>query len=617
VWIALVWLSSFARVLLYRRFDAVASQGCGYELAWQRIWTAAYTVSGLIWGVGSVVLFPADSFLNQAFLAIFVLGMGAGGAASFAPYLPALIDYVVPLIFPIATLLVFQATPPHMILGVSGFVFILALVFLGRAGNRSFAESFRLGAENEVLANNLNDAQVRLEGALDSMSEAFALFGADDRLVEYNDKFRELVAGAGEPPDGLDYGGFLLTLARSGRIRDAVRDPEAWRDDILRKRRAGELPVEIAFVDGKWLMLSDARTGELGSVTTLADVTELKRHGEQLAESEQRFRDFTTAASDWAWELDADGRFTDVSGRYSEVSGRSPDALIGARLVDLPSTDYREDWGRLIAAVDARQPFRNVRAVRPRADRGVFHFLISGVPIFSPSGAFLGYRGTGTDITAMVRAEERARQAQSRLFEAIESIPASFVLFDEQGRLSIWNSRAPEYFPGAGPLIVAGTTFEQLMRACAESGSGSASSLERTASTRRICAGVAAEISATIPRSASSSSVRCTSHAPAVSSRSTARRSIEAGPRSGSLRARNRGSTAAIEAVVQLPSRTRRQPSAPADAAKRAPSIVSWAGGIIVPLVTVGFRRPLPDAGNHAMRAAITQSGLSGARGPS
>lgn len=469
-WVALVWLTSLVRLVLYRRYDSATAQGRGHELVWRRIWVVAYTTSGLIWGVGSVVLFPMDSFVNQAFLVIFVLGMGAGGAASFAPYIPALIGYVVPLTVPIATMLVFQGTPPHMILGVSGFIFMLALVFLGRAGNRSFAESFRLGVENQLLASDLSNARDRLEGALDSMSEAFALFDADGRLVESNDKFEELLGAGGPPLDELDYDGFLLALARGGRIRGAGLDPSAWRDEILQKRQRGEFPIEIAFVDGRWLMLSDAPTGDRGTVTTLADITQVKRHETQLAESEQRFRDFTTAASDWAWELDAEGRFSDVSGRYSEVSGRSPEFLIGTRLLDLPSTDYREDWNRLVASMDARQPFRNVRAVRPRADRGVFHFLLNGVPIFSPSGAFLGYRGTGTDITAMVRAEERARQAQSRLFEAIESIPASFVLFDELGRLSLWNSRAPEYFPGASSLIVAGTTFEQLMCACAESG---------------------------------------------------------------------------------------------------------------------------------------------------
>ena len=130
----------------------------------------------------------------------------------------------------------------------------------------------------------------------------------------------------------------------------------------------------------------------------------------------------------------------------------------------------QDEWNRLIGALDTRQPFRNIRVQRPHENGQAYHFLVNGRPMFGSSGQFLGYRGTGTDITAMVLAEERAREAQSRLFDAIESIPAGLVLFDELGQLILWNSRAPEYFPGASSRIVAGSTFEHLMRGSAENG---------------------------------------------------------------------------------------------------------------------------------------------------
>jgi hypothetical protein len=91
-------------------------------------------------------------------------GWGQGGAASFSPYLPALIAYIVPLTLPIAVTLITLETPPHIVLGFSGIIFSLALVFLGRAGNRSFAESFRLGVDNAHLAAGLSEARARLSG---------------------------------------------------------------------------------------------------------------------------------------------------------------------------------------------------------------------------------------------------------------------------------------------------------------------------------------------------------------------------------------------------------------------------------------------------------------------
>ncbi len=472
VWAALVWLSSAMRVAMYHRFDQAMAAGTADMSRWRIAWPAAYALSGAIWGVGSVLMFPAEGFLIQAFLVIFVLGMGAGGAASFAPYFPALLAYVLPLVAPLTALLVVSTSSPHTLLGAAGVVFLGALVLLGRAGNRSFAESFRLGIENQKLAGELTNAQARLEGALDSMSEAFALFDADNRLVEHNNKFDNLLPNSQiEPDGGLTFEDFVTRLSRTGRIRASIGRYREWAREVVRRCRSGELPVEIELTDGRWLMLNRASTADGGFVTIFSDISDLKRHEAEISESEQRFRDFTSAASDWAWELDAEGRFTHVSGRYLEVSGRKPETLIGKRLIDVPSIEHPGEWERLVSALEARQPFRNVRAVRPRDDGDVFHFLINGMPIFGPTGIFLGYRGTGSDITAMVRAENRARVAQSHLFEAIESIPAGFILFDELGRLTLWNSRAPQYLPGADPLIVAGTRFDMLMKSCAKSGS--------------------------------------------------------------------------------------------------------------------------------------------------
>lgn len=470
-WVALVWATFVVRWVSYGRFDAAVAAGGGFETRWKRYLIVMNLVAGMVWGIGSVVLFTADNFLIQAFLVIFVLGMGAGATASFAPYFPALVAYLVPLGVPIAGILVLQDDTASTILGVSGFIFLITLVFLGRIGSRNFSESFRLGVENEGLALGLEEARVRLEGALDSMSEAFGLFDANDRLVELNDKFRELAPDLlAKRSAGASYQEFLRKLGESGRVRGVGEHVDEWVETVLHRRRSDDFPIELEMADGRWLLLNEAATEDGGTVTTLSDVSEMKRHQVDLAESEQRYRDFTSAASDWAWELDAEGRFVHVSGRYSEVSGRSPDYLIGENIRDLPSVGSSDEWERMIGAMDSRQPFRNARVTRLRENGEMYHFLINGLPIFGTGGAFYGYRGTGTDITAMVRAEDRAREAQSRLFEAIESIPASFVLFDELGRLTLWNSRAPEYFPGAGPLIVAGNTFETLMRGAAENG---------------------------------------------------------------------------------------------------------------------------------------------------
>lgn len=90
-WVALVWTSSALRWPVYRRFDAAVALGQGYELHWRKIWVGVHFAAGVAWGIGSIILFTQDNFLIQAYLVIFVLGMGAGATASFAPFFPELV----------------------------------------------------------------------------------------------------------------------------------------------------------------------------------------------------------------------------------------------------------------------------------------------------------------------------------------------------------------------------------------------------------------------------------------------------------------------------------------------------------------------------------------------
>lgn len=470
-WVAVVWAVAAARLWFYGRFDRAMAEGEVDGEVWRKFCVAVYAVAGASWGVGSVVVFPPDNILLQAFLIIFVLGTAAGATASLAPYFPAMVAYILPLVMPVSIHVYFMESPSHSILGATGVVFLTALVLMGRAGNRNFTESVRLGIINEGLVDGLERTQRRLEDALDSIEEAFALFDRGDRLVEFNENFRTLVPELARTMTvGLEYDRFARALCESAFASRPETTVEEWHGEIARRHRGGEMPIELRMSDGRWVSLNERRTKDGGTVSLLSDITDLKRRESEIAVSEQRFRDFTAAASDWAWETDSQGRFRSVSGRYTEVSGRPTDFLIGRSLLEMAADEPDGEWRQLVGAVQSHRPFRNIHVVRRDRHERPFHFLMSAVPIFDEEGVFAGYRGTGSDISAMIAAETRAREAQTRLFEAIESFPASFVLFDESDRLILWNSRAPEYFPGATRLMVSGTSYTEIMGACARSG---------------------------------------------------------------------------------------------------------------------------------------------------
>ena len=197
-----------------------------------------------------------------------VLGVGAGAAASFGPYLPALAVYVIPLIVPIAVTLMFQQMTVHLTLGVFGLLFLVVLFLLGSAGHRSFAQGVRLEFENAVLAHGLEHVQRRLEDAVDSMSEAFALFDADDRLVLANERLRELVPALNDQSNAdITYEEFFRLFATTGLVGTTPDQTERWIDEFLRRRRLAGEPLEVELADGQWLRVGERATSDGGVVS--------------------------------------------------------------------------------------------------------------------------------------------------------------------------------------------------------------------------------------------------------------------------------------------------------------------------------------------------------------
>ena len=140
---------------------------------------------------------------------------------------------------------------------------------------------------------------------------------------------------------------------------------------------------------------------------------ELANREEAFFESEQRFRDFAKASSDWFWEMDAQVRFSYFSDRFAEVAGIDPSALLGKTREEtgIPNVDPAQ-WQRHLDALSNRQPFRNFVHPRVKPNGETVWLSINGVPHFDQEGIFKGFRGTGNDMTELVEAHQTAEQAR-------------------------------------------------------------------------------------------------------------------------------------------------------------------------------------------------------------
>ncbi len=158
-------------------------------------------------------------------------------------------------------------------------------------------------------------------------------------------------------------------------------------------------------------------------IQDISDQVGLER---ELQINEERFRDFAEASADWFWETDDAHRIRYVSQGIERVTGAPPDWHYGKTRFELigggPSD---EAWDRHLKDLDAQRPFRNFEYLR--RGEGKFEprwIRTSGVPFYDENCRFLGYRGSGTDITDLKQAEARLRERDAELAVARRAVPA-------------------------------------------------------------------------------------------------------------------------------------------------------------------------------------------------
>ncbi len=151
-----------------------------------------------------------------------------------------------------------------------------------------------IGSWSEVTARKtaeqaaLQQSEQRLTDAISSITEGFALYDSEDRLVLGNHKYYELFAfGEGPPKPGMTFAEIIEGAVANGLIEDAKGRAEGWvRQRLDEHRHPGE-PLLQRRSDGRWLQISERRTEAGGTVAVYSDLTEVKESEQRAAAANQ------------------------------------------------------------------------------------------------------------------------------------------------------------------------------------------------------------------------------------------------------------------------------------------------------------------------------------------
>ncbi|HEX6111770.1 MAG TPA: response regulator [Geminicoccaceae bacterium] len=141
-------------------------------------------------------------------------------------------------------------------------------------------------------------ARRRLTDALETSSQGFFLFDADDRMVLCNSRYRELYPGFADIIEpGVTFEHIIRTVAERGIVADAVERPEEWIAQRMAQHRNPSGPLLHPQSDGRWIQISERKTQDGGTVGAFTDVTELKRREQEVAAARDEAMRATRAKS--------------------------------------------------------------------------------------------------------------------------------------------------------------------------------------------------------------------------------------------------------------------------------------------------------------------------------
>ena len=255
-----------------------------------------------------------------------------------------------------------------------------------------------LSAQKAVEAT-LRESEARLRGILESLQDGYLRVSPEGVVVFASRSMARLFGyDSAESMVGMD----AVTLWARPEQREVMRA------ELARCGRLDEFIFEARRKDGSsfWAAMNVqpflTADGEVGGTEGLIRDSSARVAAEAaMRESEQRLEELAGQSRTWAWEVDADGRYTYASRVVEDVLGYAPEDLVGRlHFYDLHPEERRDEFKAAAFAVFARrESFVGLENRVVAADGSTVWLSTNGIPVLGERGELLGYRGADTDIT--------------------------------------------------------------------------------------------------------------------------------------------------------------------------------------------------------------------------
>lgn len=128
-------------------------------------------------------------------------------------------------------------------------------------------------------------SRFRMREAIESIADGFCLYDMEDRLVECNQRYREIMNFGTPIVPGMPFEAIMRGAAQSGLILDADGCLEEWLAERMARHRTPRENFVEHFRGDRWMRVSERRVWNTGTVAIRTDITELKQTEIELSKA--------------------------------------------------------------------------------------------------------------------------------------------------------------------------------------------------------------------------------------------------------------------------------------------------------------------------------------------
>ncbi|MDA9981359.1 PAS-domain containing protein [Gammaproteobacteria bacterium] len=132
----------------------------------------------------------------------------------------------------------------------------------------------------------IREARQRLVAAIETITEGFSLYDSEDRLVICNNRYLKILYPdtSEEITPGMTFESMIRRAAEKGYVKAAENRVEEWvMERLASHRNPADEPRLQQRGDSTWVLVSERKTDDGGTVAVYSDVTELKQREGELA----------------------------------------------------------------------------------------------------------------------------------------------------------------------------------------------------------------------------------------------------------------------------------------------------------------------------------------------